>query len=112
VSHLLLGLATEAQGGTLTAEVVAPARGSFALRVTDLGGGGSVSVESLFDIFSDEGDASPTKYGGTGIGLALSLKFAQLLGGTISVEHKRTDRRVLLLTMPLVTPAVPDRLAA
>jgi two-component system, sensor histidine kinase and response regulator len=40
----------------------------------------------LFERFGGLQDVTTSKYGGTGLGLALASQLAQLMGGTISVE--------------------------
>jgi signal transduction histidine kinase len=42
----------------------------------------------LFEKFSVADDSSTSKYGGTGLGLALSQKLCRLMGGDISAESK------------------------
>jgi len=42
----------------------------------------------LFQAFVQVDDSSTRKYGGTGLGLVISLRFCQLMGGTIAVESE------------------------
>lgn len=60
----------------------------LAIHVTDSGPGlTAAQIAKLFQPFS-QGDASMSrKYGGSGLGLALSRKFAQALGGDITVKE-------------------------
>lgn len=44
--------------------------------------------EKMFEPFVQQDGQSTRKYGGTGLGLALSRKFAEMMGGTISVESE------------------------
>jgi two-component system, sensor histidine kinase LadS len=55
--------------------------------VSDTGIGITVEqLERLFQVFT-QGDASTSRrYGGTGLGLALSRRFCQMMGGDITVE--------------------------
>jgi signal transduction histidine kinase len=56
-------------------------------RVTDTGIG--MTPEQIQGLFKEfvQADASTTrKYGGTGLGLALSRRFCQMMGGDIAVE--------------------------
>jgi hypothetical protein len=43
---------------------------------------------SLFEQFNIDGDTSASKYGSTGLGLALSQKISRLLGGDLACESK------------------------
>ncbi len=43
-------------------------------------------MDNLFEQFALNDDASASKYGGSGLGLALSRKLCRLLGGDIDVE--------------------------
>ena len=111
VSHIVAGIATAPGGGSvpLSAELVDQ---NLSVRVTDLASRGKgAAAESLFDMFSDESDASATKYGGAGISLALGLKFAQLIGGHVATEIDGEGCRVFVMTVP-VSGEPPARLKA
>lgn len=43
-------------------------------------------IDKIFDAFSQADSSTTRKYGGTGLGLSLSKKFAEQMGGTIIVE--------------------------
>ena len=45
-------------------------------------------LPSLFEKFSVADDSSSSKYGGTGLGLALSQKLCRLMGGDVTVESE------------------------
>jgi CheY-like chemotaxis protein len=54
------------------------------IRVADTGCGiSSMAQASLFQAFSQADDSSTRKFGGTGLGLALSRRLARLLGGDV-----------------------------
>ncbi len=111
VGHIVAAIATAPAGGTvpLTADLV---DNHIRVRVTDLASRGKgVAADSLFDMFSDESDASATKYGGAGISLALALKFAQLIGGHITTQVDADACRVFVMTVPVAGEA-PTRLKA
>jgi signal transduction histidine kinase len=44
------------------------------------------NVQKLFENFNQGDPSTASKYGGTGLGLALSQNLCRLMGGTISVE--------------------------
>ena len=56
-------------------------------RVSDTGIGMTPEqLEKLFQAFSQADASISRKYGGTGLGLALSRRFCQMMGGDITVE--------------------------
>ena len=79
---------TREGGITLVGERVAGPQGDEAtISVRDTGIG--IAPErfgALFEQFNLGGDMSASKYGGTGLGLALSRKISRLLGGDLTVE--------------------------
>lgn len=46
-------------------------------------------VEHIFDEFSQEENGARTQYKGTGLGMAITKRYVNLMGGTISVESKK-----------------------
>lgn len=94
VRQILLNLLSNAakftDAGTITLAVERKydqAGDQFHFRVMDTGIGiTSAQLNQLFQPFT-QADASTTrKYGGTGLGLVLSRRLSELLGGTINVE--------------------------
>ncbi len=77
----------------------------FRFEVQDTGIGVSPEQrEKLFQRFS-QGDSSTTKrYGGTGIGLALSKRLCELMGGTISLESHVGEGTTFVVELPAVLP--------
>jgi signal transduction histidine kinase len=62
-------------------------RDHLILKVIDTGIGiPEKDIPVLFERFGGLQDVTTSKYGGTGLGLALASQLAQLMGGTISVE--------------------------
>ena len=72
------------------------------VRDSGLGIGGA-DMPKLFDVFTEATDSTPTKYRSAGLGLALSRKLTELMGGSISVESELGVGSCFTLTLP-VTP--------
>jgi CheY-like chemotaxis protein/anti-sigma regulatory factor (Ser/Thr protein kinase) len=71
--------------------------------VVDTGVG--ISEEHILHIFEEfrQADSSTSRrFGGTGLGLAIAKKYAQLLGGTISVSSKLGEGSTFTLSLPMV----------
>jgi signal transduction histidine kinase len=58
-------------------------------------------ISGLFEKFTVIDDTSTSKYGGTGLGLALSQKFCRLMGGDILVESKIGEGSRFTVRIPL-----------
>jgi signal transduction histidine kinase/DNA-binding response OmpR family regulator len=72
-------------------------------RVTDTGIG--LSPEQLVKLFQDftQADASTTrKFGGTGLGLALTRRFCQMMGGDVTVSSVLGEGSVFTIKLPAV----------
>jgi signal transduction histidine kinase len=91
--------------------------------VIDTGIGiGPDQITHLFEKFTVADDSSTSKYGGTGLGLALSQKLCKLMGGEVSVESELGKGSRFTVRMPLtagrrkadlyvvatLAPAAPD----
>ncbi len=63
---------------------------------------------SLFEQFNLAADTSASKYGGTGLGLALSKKISNLLGGDLSIESKINIGSCFSIKIPLVAVDAPE----
>lgn len=57
-------------------------------------------LEHAFDVFSQENTSSRTKYEGAGLGLAISKKLAERLGGTIEIQSKKGIGTTVIMTIP------------
>jgi PAS domain S-box-containing protein len=73
----------------------------ISLRISDTGIGiESEQMRNLFQVFT-QGDATISRaYGGTGLGLALSRHFCQMLGGTIEVASQSGNGSTFTVTLP------------
>ena len=72
-------------------------------RVTDTGIG--LSAEQIVKLFQDftQADASTTrKFGGTGLGLALTRRFCQMMGGDVTVHSVPGEGSVFTMKLPAV----------
>jgi signal transduction histidine kinase/DNA-binding response OmpR family regulator len=126
VRQALLNLASNAckftEKGTITLDVETreqDGREWVTIAVEDTGiGMTSEQVGKLFQEFS-QADASTTrKYGGTGLGLVISRRFCQMMGGDISVESEFGRGSTFTIRLPKIVgetsvvvpmPAIPAR---
>jgi signal transduction histidine kinase len=60
-------------------------------------------IAHLFEKFTVVDDSSTSKYGGTGLGLALSQRLCKLMGGGVSVESEFGKGSRFTIRMPLLT---------
>jgi signal transduction histidine kinase len=82
----------------------------IAFSVRDTGVGiAAAQVRDIFDVFRGLDDESATKYGGAGIGLALTRKICLLLGGDISVESALGQGSLFTITLPIAPPGAHAR---
>jgi signal transduction histidine kinase/CheY-like chemotaxis protein len=98
------------QGGKITVETANLSEDHIAIRTIDTGIGiGREKIEKIFNAF-EQGQSSITrKFGGLGLGLAISKAMVRAHSGTLSVESagpgKGSIFSVILNTVP--TPAAP-----
>ncbi|HEY4066866.1 MAG TPA: ATP-binding protein [Burkholderiaceae bacterium] len=74
------------------------------ISVQDTGIG--IPPEAIASLFENFNQVNPDLYGGTGLGLAVSQKLAQLLNGKISVESRLSRGSEFTLRLPFATPAI------
>lgn len=87
-----LSLTTETKGSTSMAS----------LTVTDTGIGISEEfLPQVFNAFEQESSGTKRKYEGSGLGLSICKKYAELLGGTISVRSKLGKGSSFTMTLPM-----------
>ena len=71
-------------------------------RIADTGVGMSEEfVERIFDEFSQEESSARTKYKGTGLGMAITKRYVDLMGGRITVESKKGKGSVFTVELPM-----------
>jgi len=111
--NLLSNAAKFTERGRITLAAAAEQSGDqswLAIAVADTGIG--ISAESLPRLFADFSQADPAiagKYGGTGLGLALSQKLSRLMGGEITAESEpgRGSRFTVRVPVTLVAAGAP-----
>ncbi len=89
------------EGGTVT--INAKKEGDMArFSVSDRGIGiKEENIENIFQKFTQLDSGTSRKYGGTGIGLAISKQFVELHGGKISVKSKYGEGSTFTFLIPL-----------
>ena len=71
-------------------------------KVSDTGIGMSEEfLEHIFDEFSQEESTARTKYKGTGLGMAISKRYVDLMGGTISVQSRKGAGSTFVVEIPM-----------
>jgi signal transduction histidine kinase/putative methionine-R-sulfoxide reductase with GAF domain len=107
--NLLSNAAKFTEGGTITLSVshtLSP-QPSVLFAVCDTGiGMTEEQMGRLFEAFSQAEASTASKYGGTGLGLALSREFCRLMGGDITVESIPGTGSTFTIRLPrVVKPA-------
>ena len=92
--------------GTITLSVGADGEqnGLRTLRfaVSDTGIGiDSAFLPKIFDVFAQEDESSTTRFGGTGVSLAVTKNIVELMGGTITVESEKNVGSTFTVTLHL-----------
>ena len=109
IKQILLNLLGNAikftsQGGVAISTQLLEQQDNFALiqiAVRDSGIGASPeSLNTIFKPFTQEDGSISRKFGGTGLGLTISLRLAELMGGTIGVESTPGVGSCFTLTLP------------
>ena len=71
-------------------------------RVTDTGVGMTKEfLKHIFDEFSQEESSARTQYKGSGLGMAISKRYVDLMGGNISVESEKGKGSTFTVELPL-----------
>jgi PAS domain S-box-containing protein len=97
-AHPLLGGEGRGEGGRSSLN---PQLSTLNFSVSDTGIGMTPEqVSKLFEAFTQADAATSKKYGGTGLGLVISRKFCQLMGGDLSVESVLGQGSTFTVTLP------------
>ena len=71
-------------------------------RISDSGIGMSPEfLDHIFDEFSQEESSARTQYKGTGLGMAITKRYVELMGGTISVESEKGAGSSFTVELPM-----------
>lgn len=99
--NLLSNSAKFTDGGTITLAIARHAD-SVDFAITDTGiGMTDEQMGRLFEAFSQADVSTTRKYGGTGLGLALSRSFCQMMGGDITVTSELGTGSTFTVTLPV-----------
>ena len=102
--NLLSNSAKFTDGGTITLAVTRDAD-TVDFAITDTGiGMTDEQLGRLFEAFSQADVSTTRKYGGTGLGLALSRSFCQMMGGDITVTSELGAGSTFTVTLPTTAP--------
>lgn len=103
--HILQNLIGNAVKFTEKGKVEISARQSaekIEISITDTGiGVAEKDLLHIFDEFRQADGSTSRKFGGTGLGLAIARKYANLLGGTISVKSNLNEGSTFTLILPV-----------
>lgn len=109
VRQMLLNLLNNAakftENGTVTLQVSRCERQDvewIIFRITDSGIGMSAQqLQKIFQPFMQADNSTTRKYGGTGLGLSITQRFAEMLGGYVTVESQLNQGSVFTLHLPV-----------
>ena len=63
-------------------------------------------MASIFEQFAVVDEETSTKYGGTGVGLALTRELCRMMGGKIEVESEPGKGSTFTITLPMIADRV------
>jgi signal transduction histidine kinase len=113
--NLLGNAAKFTRNGSITVSVARERRASgdwFTIAVIDSGiGMDQPTLGKLFSPFTQADAGTASKYGGTGLGLALSQRLARLMGGGIAAESELGSGSRFTVTLPATPPRAAESAA-
>lgn len=102
------------QGGAITMDIEekpmkSPETAMFRFTFTDTGIGIKPEfLRQIFEVFTREQDSRVDKIEGTGLGMAITKKIVEMLGGTINVQSELGKGSVFTVDLPLKTDGSAD----
>ena len=114
--NLLSNACKFTERGTLRLQVTrepVAGRDVFRFEVSDTGIGMTPEqLGKLFQAFAQADATTTRKYGGTGLGLALTRRFCQLMGGNVTVTSELGKGSTFTMQLPAEAPAQAEPTAA
>lgn len=103
VLHNLIGNAIKfTESGEVSAKIAGRAGAPLTIEVRDTGIGMTPQqVEHLFEEFTQADPSITRRYGGTGLGMAITQKLVKMMGGTIDVDSTYGHGTRIVVTLPL-----------
>jgi len=102
--NLLSNAAKFTKGGTVTLDVARETAGSVdwvTFDVSDTGIGMTPEqMGKLFQAFSQAESSTTRKFGGTGLGLVITKRFCQMMGGDVTVESEKGVGTTFTIRLP------------
>lgn len=103
--NLLSNAARFTHGASVTLDVSSKGPDRIEFRVSDNGPGISpAQLSNLFEPFAQREASGTQKPAGTGLGLALTRRFARIMGGHISVESRPGEGACFTMQLPRLSP--------
>ena len=102
--NLLSNAAKFTQGGTITLRVERESEGDWLVfSVIDTGIGiAQDKLDEVFEEFSQADNSTTREYGGTGLGLTISRRFCQMMGGDMTVTSELEVGSTFTIRLPAV----------
>ncbi|MBR5109116.1 MAG: response regulator [Clostridia bacterium] len=89
-------------GGFVAFSVGKNEQGALVFTMKDNGVGMSAEfLPQIFNVFSQEDASSTNAYGGTGLGMPLTKRLVEIMGGEITVESEKGKGSMFTVTLPL-----------
>ncbi|HUP62517.1 MAG TPA: GAF domain-containing sensor histidine kinase [Thermoanaerobaculia bacterium] len=108
LSNLLENANKFTSHGAITIDVDASAAESVRISVRDSGIGiAPDQVERIFEPFTQADSSLRRRHGGAGLGLAISRRLCELMGGRIEVESTPGEGSTFIVTLPVVPSREP-----